>query len=144
MKYAWIENNQIRDIAHSDPEKIYHPDIAKFYDTQVPDDAVNGDGWVNGQVVKPVIPEPQPQPVSWTIDDIRKNLTLTERVKWDNDKSDEIKTAKIELSGSNYKAKVKEVLDMLVANNDVSQASVDIILAKSNGSNGDIIETTVT
>ena len=141
MKYAWIENNQIRDIAHSDPEKIYHPDIAKFYDTQVPDNAVNGDGWVNGQVVKPVIPETQPQPVSWTIDDIRKNLTLTERVKWDNDKSDEIKTAKIELSGSNYKAKVKEVLDMLVANNDVSQASADIILEKSNG---DLIETTVT
>ena len=141
MKYAWIENNQIRDIAHSDPEKIYHPDIAKFYGTQVPDDAVNGDGWVNGQVVKPVIPEPQPQPVSWTVEDIRKNLTLTERVKWDNDKSDEIKTAKIELSGSNYKAKVKEVLDMLVVSNDVSQASADIILAKSNG---DFIETTVT
>lgn len=133
MKYAWIENNRIRDVAHSNPSEIYHPDVAAFYTTQVPDDAVNGNGWVNGQVIKPVTPAPQPQPVMWTLEDIRKGLTLTERVKWDNDKSDEIKTAKVELAGSNYKAKVQEVLDMLVASGDVSQASATTILAKTNG-----------
>ena len=53
MKYAWIEDNRIRDIAHSEPFEIYHPDVAVFYDTEVPDDAVNGDGWVDGVLVKP-------------------------------------------------------------------------------------------
>jgi hypothetical protein len=39
MRKAWIEN---------------HPDVAVFYDTEVPDDAVNGDGWIDGVLVKPV------------------------------------------------------------------------------------------
>ena len=132
MKYAWIENNKIRDVAHSNPSEIYHPNVAALYNTQVPDNAENGDGWVNEQVVKPVIFEPKPQPVSWNLEDIRKGLTLAERVKWDSDKSDEIKTAKIELNGQNFKAKVQEVLDMLVTVGDVSQASADVILAKTN------------
>jgi hypothetical protein len=59
MRKAWIENDRIRDIAHSEPFEIYHPDVAVFYDTEVPDDAVNGDGWVDGVLVKPVVPEPQ-------------------------------------------------------------------------------------
>jgi len=54
MRKAWIENDRIRDIAHSEPFDIYHPDVAVFYDTEVPDDAVNGDGWVDGVLVKPV------------------------------------------------------------------------------------------
>lgn len=132
MKYAWIENDKIRDVAHSNPEEIYHPNVAANYITQVPDDAVNGDGWVNGTLVKPVIPEPTPEPVKWTADDVRNGLTLAERVKWDNNKSDEIKTAKVELAGSSFKAKVQEVLDMLVASGDVSQASATAILAKTN------------
>ncbi|MEN9885425.1 MAG: hypothetical protein RL758_3 [Pseudomonadota bacterium] len=59
MKYAWIENDRIRDIAPGNPAELYHPTIAAFYDTEVPDDAANGDGWVNGQLVKP---EPAPAP----------------------------------------------------------------------------------
>ena len=58
MKYAWIENTVIRDIANSNPAELYHPDIAALYDTQVPDEAENGDGWVNGELVKPVPPAP--------------------------------------------------------------------------------------
>lgn len=62
MKKAWTENNVIRDIASGNPEALYHPDIAKFYDTDVPDEAQNG--WVleNGNWVAPAIPEPQPTP----------------------------------------------------------------------------------
>ena len=64
MRKAWIENGHIRDVAPGAPEEFYHPDVAKFYDTDVPDDAVNGDGWVDGQLVKPdppVYPDlPQP------------------------------------------------------------------------------------
>lgn len=60
MKHAWIENDRIRDICPGDPAECYHPDIAQFYNTLVPDDAENGDGWVNGQLVKPTAPPPAP------------------------------------------------------------------------------------
>ena len=60
MKNAWIENNIIRNIANGNPDELFHPDIAKLYDTEVPDDAANGDGWIDGQLVKPVIPDPVP------------------------------------------------------------------------------------
>ncbi len=134
MKYAWIEDNKVRDICQGgEPSAHYHPDVAAYYTTQVPDDAVNGDGWVNGELVKPTIPKPTPMPVQWTVEDVRAGLTLAERVKWDSNRSDEIKTAKMELVGSNYRAKVQEVLDMLVASGDVSQASANVILAKTNG-----------
>ena len=43
MKYAWIENQRIRDIAPGNPVEFYHSDVAVFYDTQVPNDAANGD-----------------------------------------------------------------------------------------------------
>jgi hypothetical protein len=133
MKYAWIQDNKVRDICQGgEPSAHYHPDVAAHYTTQVPDDAVNGDGWVNGTLVKPVIPEPTPEPVQWTAEDVRNGLTLAERVKWDNNTSNEIKTAKVELTSSSFKAKVQEVLDMLVASGDVSQASATAILAKTN------------
>jgi hypothetical protein len=133
MKYAWVEDNKVRDICQGgDPMEHYHPDVASYYTTQVPDDAVNGDGWVDGALVKPTPVEPATLPISWTAENIRKGLTLAERVKWDNDKSDEIKTAKMELAGINYRAKVQEVLDMLVASGDLSQASATAILAQTN------------
>lgn len=57
---AWIENNIIRDIAHGNPIDLYHPDIARHYDTEVPANAENGDSWVNGQLVKKIV---APSPV---------------------------------------------------------------------------------
>ena len=63
MKYAWIENEVIRDICQGNPEELYHPDVAKFYTTDVPDDAVNGDGWVSDKLIKPVVVEPVVEPV---------------------------------------------------------------------------------
>ena len=60
MKKAWIENGRIRDIANGNPDDLYHPDIAKHYDTDVPDDAANGDGWEGGVLIKPEPQEPQP------------------------------------------------------------------------------------
>jgi hypothetical protein len=67
MKHAWIENNRIRDIAPGNPADLYHPDIAAFYDTLVPDDAANGDGWVNGALVKPEPPAPVEPPPPVTV-----------------------------------------------------------------------------
>ena len=126
MKYAWIENGLVRDVAHSNPSEIYHPDVAKFYDTQVPDDAVNGDGWVNGVLVKPT-PFVPPTPVrEWTAADFRAGMTLAEKTKWDNDSTPEIKTVKAELP--KQLAGTTELLDFLVATNVISQASSTKIL----------------
>lgn len=61
MKYAWIENMVIRDTCPGNPMNCYHPDVAVNYNTEVPDEATNGDGWVDGQLVpKPIPPEPGP------------------------------------------------------------------------------------
>lgn len=57
MQYAWIENNVIRDIAHDEPTAIYHPEIAKFYDTQVPDECENGWQLINNIWTKPIVQE---------------------------------------------------------------------------------------
>jgi hypothetical protein len=127
MKYAWIENDKVRDVAHSNPEEIYHPDVASYYTTQVPDDAVNGDGWVNGQLIKPEPPvPPAPAPRQWTEADFRKSMTLAEKTKWDNDSAPEIKTVKAELPKQQSGA--TELLDFLVASNVISQATATKIL----------------
>lgn len=130
MKKAWIENNSIRDIAHADPFSIYHPDVAVFYDTDVSDDAENGDGWVNGALVKKVIPPAPvfvPTPRQWSVSDFRAGMTLAEKTKWDNDSAPEIKTVKAELPKE--LAGATELLDFLVGAGVISQASADKILA---------------
>ena len=125
MKYAWIENNKIRDVAHSNPVEIYHSDVAKLYDTQVPDDAVNGDGWVNGVLIKP---EPPPPPArQWTAVNFRTGMTLAEKTKWDNDSAPEIKTVKAELPKELVGA--TELLDFLVGSNVISAETKAKILA---------------
>lgn len=72
MKWAWIQDDRIRDIAPGEPADWYHPDVAVFYDTEVPDDAENGDGWVDGVLVKP---EPY---VPEIIDVVPTDVTPTE------------------------------------------------------------------
>lgn len=129
MKYAWIENDKIRDIAPGNPSEFYHPDVAVFYDTEVPDNAANGDGWVNGQVVKPEVVTPEPAPRTWSVSDIREKLSLVEKVKWDNDKTDTIKTAKVELSAPKNETDTTAVLQMLVDAGDISADSMASILA---------------
>jgi len=126
MKYAWIEDNKVRDICQGgEPSEHYHPNVAKFYDTQVPDDAVNGDGWVNGALVKPEPPAPPAR--QWTADTFRTGMTLAEKTKWDNNSAPEIITVKAELPQE--LAGATELLDFLVAANVISQASADKILA---------------
>jgi hypothetical protein len=125
MKYAWIENDKIRDVAHSNPAEIYHPDVAVFYDTQVPDDAVNGDGWVNGALVKPEVVIPDAPVRQWTADSFRAGMTLAEKTKWDNNGAPEIITVKAELPKE--LAGATELLDFLVASNVISQATANKI-----------------
>lgn len=128
MKYAWIENNKIRDVAHSNPSEIYHPDVAVFYNTQVPDNAVNGDGWVNGALVKPEPPTPvAPAARQWTADTFRAGMTLAEKTKWDNDSAPEIITVKAELPKE--LAGATELLDFLVSASVIAAATKANILA---------------
>lgn len=130
MKKAWIENSRIRDVAPGNPVDLYVPEIAQFYDTDVPDDAVNGDGWVNGQLVKPEPPPPPPAPPrTWSSSDIRSAMTLAERVKWDNDSTPEIVTAKLELQLPLELAGVTDVLDLLVSAGVISDATKAKVLA---------------
>jgi hypothetical protein len=128
MKYAWIENDRVRDVCHGDPNECYHPDVAKFYDTQVPDDATNGDGWVGGALVKPEPPPaPTPPPRQWTDSDFRNAMNLIEKTKWDNDLVSEIKTVKAELPA--VQAAAQELVDFLVSVNAISADTATKIMA---------------
>lgn len=127
MKYAWIENGKVRDVAPGNPSEWYHPDVAAFYNTQVPDDAVNGDGWVNGALVKPEPPTPAaPAARQWTADNFRAGMTLAEKTKWDSDSAPEIKTVKAELPKE--LAGATELLDFLVASSVIAAATKTKIL----------------
>ena len=129
MKYAWIENEKIRDIAPGNPFEWYHPEVAPFYNIEVPDDAENGDGWINNTLVKPgPTPDPTPSPRRWNVNDIRSNLTLSEKVIWDSSNNAHVVTAKIEMENSKGIAETTEILEMLVTANIISQASMTKIL----------------
>lgn len=65
----------------------------------------------------------------WRLGDIRPALTLVERVKWDNDKSDSIKTAKLEFAEQQERPHTVEVLQFLVDSGDISAATMQRILA---------------
>lgn len=126
MKKAWIENDQVRDVAHDDPTLIFTPEVAAFYDTDVADDIRPGATLVNGIWTNK--PDPIPKRY-WTVFDVRFGLTLTERVKWDNDKTDTIKTAKTEFLSQRDQAETTEVLQLMVDAGDISAASMQKILA---------------
>lgn len=127
MKKAWIENNKVRDIAQGNPAETYHPDIAAHYNTDIPDDIEAGASLVNGVWVN--VAQPTAGAREWGIEEIRPYLTLSERVKWDNNSTDSIKTVKIEFANSLRLAKATEALQLLVDSGDISQASMDKILA---------------
>ena len=57
MKYAWIENTVIRDLTTGIPADVFHPDIAKLFSTQVPDEAESGDMFKDGVLTKKPIPD---------------------------------------------------------------------------------------
>jgi hypothetical protein len=128
-KHAWIENGRIRDIAPGDPFAWYHPEVAKFYDTLVPDDAAKDDFWDGIIATKPPVTEyvaPEPPPREWTQATFRAGMTLAEKSKWDNDSAPEIVTVKAELPKE--LAGATELLDFLVASNVISQETATKIL----------------
>jgi hypothetical protein len=148
MKYAWIENERIRDICEGgDPNSCYTADVAVNYNTLVPDEAKDGDGWVNGQWIPAPPPPPIPAPPqTWNDVGVRNGLTLTDKTRWDNDDTQEIVTAKIEFRTPQERPYTTELLEYLVASQSISQTSMDQVLAESPdnsnipGSAPDVIE----
>ena len=132
MKYAWIENDKIRDICQGgDPVDFYTPNVAIYYDTLVPDEAKNGDGYVDGQWIPvPPPPPPPPPPQTWDNDSVRAGLTLPDKTRWDNNDTQEIVTAKIEFSTPQERPYTTELLEYLVLSNSISQTSMDRVLAE--------------
>jgi hypothetical protein len=133
MKYAWIDNEIVRDICPGHPDQHYTPEIAALYNTQVPDETRMGSVFMGGSWVylapdRPYI-EPPPLPRFWTMADVRAGMSLMERVKWDNDDSKTIKTAKIELSNTPNLEAIGPVLRMLVDSGDITQETMDKVLA---------------
>lgn len=127
MKFAWIENGKIRDIAHDDPAAIYHPDVAAYYTTQVPDTAENGDLWDGVNATKPTPPKPVTPPKLWQQAGFRSAMTLTEKVKWDNNSTPEVVTVKNELPANQEKA--QELVDFLVSSNVISEVTASKIMS---------------
>jgi len=133
MKYAWIDNGVVRDVCPGHPDQHYTAEIAALYNTQVPDGTKNGavlmgGVWVDLVPVNPFI-EPPPLPRFWTMDHVRAGMSLMERVKWDNDDSNAIKTAKIELQQTPNLEAVRPVLQMLVDTGAIAQETMDKVLA---------------
>ena len=132
MKYAWIQDEKIRDICQGgNPEDCYTPNVAAYYDTLVPDEAKNGDGYVNGQWIPAPPPPPPPvPPQTWNDQSVRAGLTLTDKTRWDNNDTQEIVTAKIEFQTPQERPYTTELLAYLVASNSISQTSMDRVLAE--------------
>ena len=134
MKYAWIENGQVRDVCPSNPSECYTPEVAALYNTQVEDHIEAGatfvaDKWTNLAPVASVsIPQPE-LPKLWTASDIRSAMSLLERVKWDNDQSGMIVTAKIEMASAQTAEMIAPVLQMLVDSGDITQETMNKVLA---------------
>lgn len=70
--FAWIENDRVRD-AVADPS-VFHPDVAKYYDTELPDDVKPGatlveGGWQNPTdlIVVSVVEAPKVSPVEFKL-----------------------------------------------------------------------------
>ena len=60
MRKAWVEAGKIRDLCDGDPQELFHPDIAGYYNTTVPDFVVTGATWSGTQWENPPPPPPPP------------------------------------------------------------------------------------
>jgi hypothetical protein len=55
MKYAWVENNKIRDVAVN-PSEQFTPEVAAFYSIEVSDELQNGWELIEGVWTAPAVP----------------------------------------------------------------------------------------
>lgn len=89
----------------------------------VPDDSPVATGWTytDGEFAPPAR--------TINADYVRSKLLLTDRVKWDAGKIDELVTVKTEFATPKTMSEAFELLDFLVDNSVISQTSMDRVLA---------------
>jgi hypothetical protein len=74
-------------------------------------------------------PPPPPPPPPFTQDLVRKNLTLPERVKWDNNLTPEIITVKMEMMEPLTQDQITPLLEFLVSEGVIAATSMNNIIA---------------
>jgi hypothetical protein len=125
MRYAHIENGKVINVII-----VKEEDLGLFPDWElVKSDTVNlGDDYINGEFIKPPQPEIELPPRRISLDEIRNALTLAEKIKWDNNKTDEITTVKVEFAQPLLVADAEPWLQLLVDSGSISQVSIDAVL----------------
>lgn len=125
MRYAHIENGKVINVII-----VKEEDLGLFPDLELvkSETAGIGDDYINSEF----IPQPQPEielpPRRISLDDIRNALTLAEKIKWDNNKTDEITTVKVEFAQPLLVSDATPWLQLLVDSGSISQASIDKVL----------------
>lgn len=129
MQWAWVDPaNTIRDLCPQgyEPADVYTPEIAAYYNTQVPDYVVNGATFNGTDWVNPVPPEPgPPPPVVISADMARNCLTLPDKVKWDNNETPQIVTVKNDFAGGLTNPSATENMQFLYDTQSIGLASLD-------------------
>jgi hypothetical protein len=86
-----------------------------------------GEYWDRAEEVLPP-PPPPPPPRTWSQDDVRSEMTFTEKTKWDNGSTPEMVTAKIEFQSPKSLYETTDILDFLVETNNISEQTKTKIL----------------
>ena len=126
--FAVIENNAVVNIIIGVEDDVVttNPNLYVEYTKLNP--ANIGDDYINGEFIKPPQPEIELPPRRISLDDIRNALTLAEKIKWDNNKTDEITTVKVEFAQPLLVADAEPWLQLLVDSGSIAQASIDAVL----------------
>lgn len=141
MKYAWTENNVVKDVCPGNPLDYYHPDIAAYYCTEISDNITNGatliDGeWVNASVpqqptvASPIIVSPIEFKLLWTVDEriaikeMRDSSPEDPYLKDFFEILEDIRLTQVNLSLVSTQQSIDYVLSRLVAIEVISEANV--------------------
>lgn len=132
MKKAWIDNaNTVIDAVSGDPAKLFHPDVARHYTADLPDNVMPGARLIDGEWVNlPAHPDheaekPTPPTVGpnefyflWTIPEQVAIDTLRETdvgVKLFMRRLDDPRTTEVVLADPTVQQAIKHTVDQLVA-----------------------------
>lgn len=126
--FAVIENNVVVNIIVGVEDDVLTANPTRYIEYTESKPARIGDDYINGEF----IPQPQPEvelpPRKISLDEIRNSLTLAEKIKWDNNKTDEITTVKVEFAQPMLVADATPWLQLLVDSGSISQTSIDKVL----------------
>ena len=126
MRYAKILNSKVENTLVLRDEDVH---LMPSDWVLIKSDTANiGDDYVNGIFISPAPVVPVALPKRISLDDIRNALTLAEKIKWDNNKTDEITTVKVEFAQPLLVADAEPWLQLLVDSGSISQASIDKVL----------------